>query len=196
MSNKPFRFGGYEIDRAKWNFVENEVRVYPIKKERFELLQAKWEERDPVDYDSYRSPEAGGQPGAPEKVGNPTLQRLVDMETYLEEKEERRYLEQWLKSMDKVLEERLDSLQRKVIEQYAMQPKSRRPEITKAMGDDASASQSQCYEWLNTALLEFAFLLLDSRSIRVIAGKTPENGRKNSGKGPEKERKNSGKISA
>lgn len=178
MSTKPFRFGGYEIDRPHWRQVEEAVRLYPIRKEKLELLRARREHRDRPDYNSYRSPELGGIPGAPEQVGNPTLQRVIDMETYREDLAERIYLDQWLSSMDMVLYERLDDLQRRVIEQYAMRPKSRRTLITEAMGEDCTASQSQCYEWLNTALLEFAFLLLNERVIRKIPEKRAEKERK------------------
>lgn len=173
MSGRPFRYAGYEIDRKHMRDVDRQIRLYPIRKARLSFLKAKWDSRNPPDYNNYRSPQVDSMPGAPEKVGDPTGDLVVELESFGTDNQNITYLEKWVAAMDMVREERLDNLQRKIIDIWVVVPEHVRHEREKKLADilsECKATKNQFYHWLNIALLEYAFLLLDEQHIRKIGG--------------------------
>lgn len=165
--SRPFCWNGYEIDRKDLSEVEHQIRLYPIRKARLEYLKAKWADRDQVDYHTYRSGGGDGMPGAPGHVGDPTGNRVTEMATQLVETQNMAYLQKWVEAMDMVLEDRLDDLQRRTIREYVMVNRHTQDKgLFQRLLGDWHTTQTQAYHWMNTALLEFAFLLLDEKSIR------------------------------
>lgn len=174
MSEKPWRWNGYEIDRADIREVEGLINTYPHKRAQLDTLRKKW--AVPPDYHSYRSPSASdGMPGAPGKVGDPTGNLVAAMDDYQAAVVYMAYLEQWLKGFEMVMTDRLDSIHRRLITDYVMVPRHKRDKNLEDIRKDTHASQAQVYRWLNTALLEFAHLLLSDDKIRRNVRKSGES---------------------
>jgi hypothetical protein len=173
VGEKPFRWNGYEIDRADMREVERLINTYPHKKAQLATLKARW--AIPPDYHTYRSPAGSdGMPGAPGKVGDPTGNLVSAMDDYEEAVPYMRYLEEWLTGFEMVMTDRLDSIQRRLVTDYIMVPRHKREQTLQDMRKDTHASLAQVYNWLNMTLWEFANLLLKEDRVRKISGKTLE----------------------
>lgn len=173
MSEKPFRWNGYEIDREDMREVERLINTYPHKKAQLAALKARWVA--PPEYLAYRSPQGSdGMPGAPGAVGDPTGNLAAAIDSYKGDKPYMLYLEEWLNGFEMVMNDRLDGLQRRLITDYVMVPKHKRERSIDDIRKDTHASQAQVYRWLNTALLEFAHLFLREEKIRRNLRKSGE----------------------
>lgn len=172
--SKPWRWNGYEIDREDIRKVERLIATYPHRKKRLEMLRAKWAGRVVPDYHTYRSPQAEQTPRTPGRISDPTAAIVMALDAYEADMRRIAYLEKWIEAFEMVLYERLDAVQRRLVTDYLMVPKNLREANLVQISQDLHASKTQCYYWLNGALLEFAFLFLDEDQIRTFTGKTPE----------------------
>lgn len=155
------RIGRYTVYRSKLDAVKQDLVLYSLRRARRDILRAKYEERDPEDYYSYRSPQCDGQPGAPEHVGDPTLNRVISiMET-----QELAYLEAWVGAVEMVLDQRLDEIQRTIIEDYVMIPPKRRGKTLEAVVEEKGVARREAFYRMNEALLEFAFALIGENKV-------------------------------
>lgn len=155
------RIGRYIVYRDKLDSVKLDLCLYDLRKARLGILKAKYEEKDPEDYHTYRSPQVGGQPGAPEHVGDPTGNRvLAIMET-----QELAYLQAWVDAVQMVMDERIDELQRFIIEDYVMVPPKKREKTLGGLVEGEGITEREAYYRMNEALLEFAFALIGENKV-------------------------------
>jgi len=154
------RVGRYTVYRDKLEEVKFSLCLYQLRKLRLSILQAKYEDRDPEDYLSYRSPQVGQQPGAPEHVGDPTLNKVIG----ILETQELAYLDAWVGAVEMVLEERLDAVQRAIIEDYVMVPTKKRPTMD-VWVEGRGVERREAFYRMNEALLEFAFALIGENKV-------------------------------
>lgn len=154
------RVGRYTVYRDKLEEVKLNLCLYQLRKARLEILQAKYEDRDPEDYLSYRSPQVGQQPGAPEHVGNPTLNKVIG----ILETQELAYLGAWVPAVEMVMEERLDEFQVMIIKEYVMVPSNLRPTM-EALVEHKGIERREAFYRMNEALLEFAFALIGENKV-------------------------------
>lgn len=151
MSVKEFvHIGRYAVKRKTLDRMKNELRLAELRRSRLNILRAMRQGRDPLSYDTYRSPQFDTMPGAPEKVSNPTLQRVVEFQEF----GELLYLEAWVEAFDTVMNHRLDDIQLTLVNEYVLKPKAKRDSM-ESIVDKLNIDRRWAFRRLNEALLEF-----------------------------------------
>lgn len=154
--------GRHRVYRRYLEDMKLELALYRTRKIRLDMLTVKHEGRDPVEYQSYRSPEVGGMPGAPGHVGDPTGERVVA----LIETQEFAFLKAWVAGVEAVMAERLDGMQLLIIREYVMKPSRKRQSLGGLMVG-RGVSEREAFLTQNEALLEFAFAFLGEQKVLV-----------------------------
>lgn len=156
QDDRIIRVGRYYVYRRYLETTKRHLSLYPLRKARRDILRTRYDDPAAVvaHYDAYRSPQFDGMPGAPEKVGRPTEQQVLAREDC----HELLYLEAWCSGVEVVLLNRLDDLQRLIIEEYVMQsPRKRKP--LEEVVDGHGIERREAFYCMNEALVQFAFAL-------------------------------------
>lgn len=162
QDERVIRVGRYLVYRRYLETTKRELSLYPLRKARRDILRAKHDDPAAVvaHYDGYRSPQFDGMPGAPGKVGRPVENKVLAME----EAHELLVLDAWCDGVEVVLFNRLDEIQRVIIEEYVMQsPRMRKPleEVVEGRGIE----RREAFYCMNEALVQFAFALIGEKDV-------------------------------
>lgn len=159
--SQTIQVGRHLVYRRFLESMKMELQLYATRRARRNILRAQAGDRDPRDYDSYRSPQTDALPGAPGQVSDPTGTRAVG----LIETQELAFLEAWVEAVEMILEGRLDPFQQFIIQNWVMVPAAKRKKTFGETIKGRGYAERESWYRLNEALLEFAFALVGEDKI-------------------------------
>lgn len=158
-SSDRIRVGEYLVERRVLDEIAGELRQYQHRRRRYEYLRLRYQQ---IPLESPPPAEGGSRASLP---SDPTLQAVEQMEAIQEEMAE---LAAWITTVDGALED-LSEVQREVIRQLYLLPRSARRYTAVGLAETLSISERELYRARNEALL-YIGLALYGESIVVEPG--------------------------